>query len=86
MKLLYKLEKYEFYKEKVEFLGYIVTPGGLLIDLTKVNIILKRAIFLSVKEIQSFLGFANFYRQFIKGYLVITIPLIELIKKDKEFI
>jgi hypothetical protein len=41
VKLLYKLEKCEFHKGKVEFLGYIVTPGGLLIDLTKVNTIFK---------------------------------------------
>ncbi len=38
--LLYKPEKCKFHKEKVEFLGYVVTLGGLSIDLTKVNAIL----------------------------------------------
>ena len=38
--LLYKPEKYKFYKEKIEFLGYMITPGGLSIDPIKVNIIL----------------------------------------------
>ncbi len=38
--LLYKLEKCKFYKEKVKFLEYIITLGGLSINLIKVNIIL----------------------------------------------
>jgi RNase H-like domain found in reverse transcriptase len=39
----------------------------------------------SVKDIQSFLGFANFYRQFIMSYSNITHPLIRLMKKDETF-
>ena len=38
--LLYKLEKYKFYKRKVKFLKYIITPRELSIDPIKVNIIL----------------------------------------------
>ena len=40
----------------------------------------------SVKEVQSFLGFANFYRQFIKDYSKVAAPLTKLTKKDKEFV
>ncbi|KAM0704632.1 hypothetical protein Q7P35_007418 [Cladosporium inversicolor] len=39
----------------------------------------------TVKEVQSFLGFANFYQQFIKDYSKIAAPLTELTKKDKVF-
>ena len=34
----------------------------------------------SIREIQVFVGFANFYRRFIKGFSYIIAPLIELIK------
>jgi hypothetical protein len=83
--LLCKPEKCEFHKEKVEFLGYVVTPGGLSMDPTKVNTILDWNQPTNVKEVQSFLGFANFYRRFVMGYSAIAAPLTELTKKDKEF-
>jgi hypothetical protein len=38
-----------------------------------------------VKDVQRFLGFANFYRWFIKGYSKITTPLTTLTYKDKPF-
>ena len=38
-----------------------------------------------VKSVQSFLGFANFNRRFIKGYLKIALPLIDITKKEKGF-
>src|SRR5271167_794946 len=40
----------------------------------------------SVKEVQAFIGFANFYRKFIKGYSAMAAPLTNLTKKDKPFI
>ncbi len=40
--LLYKPEKYKFYKKKVKFLGYIITLGGLFINPIKVNAILNQ--------------------------------------------
>ena len=39
----------------------------------------------SVKEVQSFLGFANFYRRFIKDYSKMTKPLTDLTKKSEKF-
>ncbi|KAI7766568.1 hypothetical protein LZL87_014192 [Fusarium oxysporum] len=39
----------------------------------------------NVKETQAFLGFANYYRRFIKGFSKTAIPLTELTKKDKPF-
>ena len=39
----------------------------------------------NLKEVQSFLGFANFYRQFIKDYLRTAAVLTELTRKNKSF-
>ena len=38
-----------------------------------------------VKDIQSFLGFANFYRRFIHNYSDIVVPLTHLTRKDKKW-
>jgi hypothetical protein len=84
-RLACKPEKCEFHMGKVEFLGYVVTPGGLSMDPIKVATILDWAAPSSVKETQSFLGFANFYRRFVKGYSAIAAPLTELTKKDQDF-
>ena len=40
---------------------------------------------INVKEIQGFLGFANFYRRFVEGFGRLIIPFINLIKNDKTF-
>jgi hypothetical protein len=39
----------------------------------------------TVKEVQAFIGFANFNQQFIKNFLKIAIPLTELTKKENPF-
>jgi RNase H-like domain found in reverse transcriptase len=39
----------------------------------------------TVTEVQEFMGFANFYRRFIRGYSGIATPLTNLTKKDKAF-
>ena len=80
-----KPEKCEFYKEEVEFLGYIVTTEGLRMDPKKVEAVRDWPEPRTVKETQSFLGFANFYRRFIKDYSKITVPLSDLTRKDRRF-
>ena len=56
-----KVEKYEFHSESVEYLGYILSPSGLIMSDDKVKIIQDWPEPKKVKDIQSFLGFANFY-------------------------
>jgi hypothetical protein len=84
-KLRCKPEKCEFNKTEVKFLGYVVNLGGISMDLGKVAAVMDWAIPTGVKDVQSFLGFANFYRRFVRNYSAITAPLTELTKKDREF-
>ena len=70
-----KAEKCEFHSELVEYLGYILSPSGLTMSDNKVKIIQDWLEPKKVKDIQSFLGFANFYRWFIFNYSDIVIPL-----------
>ena len=81
-----KPEKTEFHKHEVNFLGYIVGRDGLKMDSKKIEAITSWPKPNNVKEVQSFLGFANFYRQFIEGYSRIAAPLTSLTKKDQEFL
>ena len=54
-------------------------------DPAKIKSILEWPVPTSVKEVQSFLGFANFYRKFIDGYSNLATPLTTLTKKSVRF-
>jgi len=71
-----KAEKYKFYSKLVEYLGYILSSSGLTMYNDKIKIIQDWLELKKVKDIQSFLGFANFYCWFIFNYSDIVIPLI----------
>ena len=64
-----KLLKYIFYTKNVKFLGFIITPRGIIIDLNRVKAIKEWPKPKSYRDIQVFLSFANFYRRFIQNYL-----------------
>jgi hypothetical protein len=57
--------KCEFHRDSVEYLRYILTSDGLRMAKDKVQTILNWPGPRKVKDIQSFLGFTNFYHQFI---------------------
>ena len=67
-KLYAHADKYSFHKDMVEYLGYILAPSGLTMDNNKVKVIQDWPEPQKVKDVQSFLGFANFYRRFIHNY------------------
>jgi len=62
------LKKSVFHQEEVEFLGYIVKTSGVTMRDRKVKSLQNWAHRRSVKELQIFIGFANFYRRFIKDF------------------
>ncbi|GAA6045823.1 hypothetical protein JCM8097_006650, partial [Rhodosporidiobolus ruineniae] len=84
-RLFAKAEKCSFDSSSTEYLGFIVDRDGLRMDPSKVDSVRSWPLPSSVKEVQSFLGFANFYRRFIKDYSKIAAPLTRLTKKDAVF-
>ena len=80
-KLYARGNKCSFHEDTVEYLGFILLPNGLLMDPSKVSTILEWPEPCKIKDIQSFLGFANFYRRFISDCLKITVPLTHLTHK-----
>jgi RNase H-like domain found in reverse transcriptase len=65
--------------------GYIVSPAGLSMDPAKIQASEDWPIPQTIKEVQSFLGFANFYRRFIQNFASISKPLTTLTKKTVDF-
>jgi hypothetical protein len=77
-KLFYRMSKYEFFQERIFFLGHVIDKYGIAMDPTKVQAIVKWSPPTNVHEVCSFLGLANFYQKFIKGFLGIAVPLTNL--------
>jgi len=75
-------EKCLFEKIKISYLGLIISKGQVEMDPVKVEGVKNWPVPKTVKEIQSFLGFINFYRRFIEGFASIAKPLHDLTRKD----
>ena len=82
--LFAKPEKCEFHVDTVEYLGFIVSPTGISMDSVKVQAISEWEPPKSVHDLQVFLGFANYYRRFIRDYSKIAQPLTSLLKKEAK--
>ena len=78
-----KLEKRLFYQTEMEFLRFIATTEGLKMDPKKVETIVSWEVPKTVRDVQCFHGFANFYRIFIKKNSQVAAPLTWLTSKNK---
>ena len=74
-KLYLKPDKCEFDKLETEYLGMIISQGTIAMDPVKVEGVVNWPTPASKTDVQSFLGFCNFYRRFIKGFAEIAHPL-----------
>ncbi|KAM0999125.1 hypothetical protein FF1_005867 [Malus domestica] len=81
--LYVKKEKCSFATKEVEFLGHKIREGKLMMEKGKIKAIQKWEPPTKVPTLRSFLGLANYYRRFIKGYSAIAAPLTDLLKKNK---
>jgi RNase H-like domain found in reverse transcriptase len=78
-------EKCEFKWTRIEYLGLIVSLGKVEMDPIKVAGIMDWPVPKNHKEIQAFLGFANFYQGFIEGFSHHAWSLFKLTKKDSKW-
>jgi RNase H-like domain found in reverse transcriptase/Reverse transcriptase (RNA-dependent DNA polymerase) len=76
------LKKSEFSVTWTKFLGLIVTTKGIEMDPEKIKVIREWETPRNVTETQSFIGFCNFYRRFIKDFSRILRPVIELTRNE----
>ena len=66
-------------------LGHVISKKSIEVDKAKVDWITNLPPPRSIKKIYSFLGYAGFYRRFIKNFSKITRPLTNLLAKDVKF-
>lgn len=81
-----KPEKCEFEKTEVEYLGVVISEDSVKMDPVKVAGVMEWPVPSNQKEVQSFLGFTNFYCRFIQGFSQQAQPLFDLTWKDTEWI
>jgi len=74
------IDKSEFHVRETRYLGLIVGVDGVKMDPAKVEAIEKWEQPQTIKDVQSFLGFANYYRQFIQKYSKVAAPLTDMTK------
>jgi len=80
------LSKCLFLKTEIEYLGYLVSGGGITMSKRHVEAIINFPEPKNVKEIQSFLGLTNYFRKFIRDYALKSKSLQDLVKKNVEFV
>ena len=79
-----QLDKSEFLRKKVEFLGHVVTPDGVKPNPKKIKAIQNFTLSKTSKEIKSFLGLLGYYHPFIKNFAKITKPFTQCLKKGEK--
>ena len=79
------IKKCEFHVQRTSFLGVILTTDGIEMDPAKVERVVNWIRPSCLKQSQSFVGFCNFYRRFIRDFSRIARPLTRLAKKETPF-
>ena len=81
-----KPSKCHLFQSSVEFLGHIVSREGIACDPKKIEAVKNWERPNTVKEVRSFVGFAQYYRKHIQNFSNIAAPLYQLTKKNAKFI
>ena len=80
------LKKCEFHVTRTKYLGFIISTDGIEVDPDKIAVVRDWKAPTTVKGVQSFLGFCNFYRRFIRDYGIVARPLVNLTKTGVKFV
>jgi len=83
--LYVKLEKCMWKVQKVLFLGVVMGEGKVEMEEDKVKGVLKWPTPQCVRDVRKFLGLANYYRQFVKDFTKVTLPMNRLTRKDEKW-
>lgn len=79
-----QLDKSEFLRKEVAFLGHIITQHGIKPNPAKIEAIEKYPLPVNTKQIKSFLGLIGYYRKFIANFSRIVAPLVKCLRKGEK--
>lgn len=83
--LTLNLSKCSFFVTKIEYLGYEISSEGIKPSERKISAVRDFPTPRNVHEVRQFLGLANYFRRFVKGFGEIARPLTTLLKKDLQW-
>ena len=73
-----KFSKCDFFKDKIQYLGHVVTKEGISVDPKNINTIEYWLVPKDVTNVRSFMGITSYYQRFIEGFSSITNPITSL--------
>jgi len=84
-KLFLHLEKCEFYRKQIEYLGLVILENKIAIDPVKVAGVCKWPVPENRTDVQAFIGFVNFYHYFIQDFSTVARPLFDLTHSNQAW-
>lgn len=81
-----KPKKCHFFREKVKFLGHVVSSEGISTDPDKIDKVKNCPNPKNVHEVKSITGLCSYYRQFIPSYSDVVQPVQCLVEKGRPFV
>ncbi len=78
------LRKCKFFQENVEYMGHVIYPSGLGVQQAKVEVIARIPCPTNVSRVRAFMGLANYYHKYVKGFRAMAKPL-NMLKLDQEW-
>ena len=82
--LFAKFSKCDFFKDKIQYLGHVVTKEGISVDPQNIKAIEDWPVPKDVTDVRSFRGITSYYRRFIEGFLRIANLITSLQEERKE--
>ena len=73
-----KFSKCDFFKDKIQYLGHVVTKEGIFVDPKKKKVIEEWPVSKDVTDVRSFMGITGYYQRFIEGFTRIANPITSL--------